>query len=376
MRMFYSARLWVAALVSLASVGFTSCSDELLLPRFDGGILNPDIRFLRASDVLTGVKCAVVSFLSERERELIQEREKAQHDSPNKFKDIEEKAGVLVWPGSLETLKPKFSPYALNTTWQPPCQKGYHLDLCRPKDKACISCTYRAKVEGGTIVTRPCPIASGICVPNQCNPLSSQFYDYALRSPNANPMGKRFDDAQFKGCSPVPDYSRLSIDPNQDVQTTLTLVGTNTGAISYQKIDALRLPKWLSFITAGGGPNGAPFPQLLPSIQDTTTFEILVNMAQTLHANSVPDPYPLFVTGQSPAFARFATPGGAQRSPLAAVDALQAQVGIRSKDDKRSSSAVQFDLAVIKQAIELGKPIRENPDIRPLQRSLPLVFRH
>ena len=104
-------------------------------------------------------------------------------------------------------------------------------------------------------------------MPNQCNPLSAQFWDYKIAAfthesnesfPHALAKAVKKDKI-FKGCTPVPDYSRYAVDPNQDMTLQLMLVGTNGGYINYNKIDATKLPSWLrSFITAGGDPTPPP----------------------------------------------------------------------------------------------------------------------
>jgi hypothetical protein len=48
--------------------------ESMLLPDFNGGLLNPDIRFLKAGEVMNGVKCAMTAFMIERERQLLKER--------------------------------------------------------------------------------------------------------------------------------------------------------------------------------------------------------------------------------------------------------------------------------------------------------------
>ncbi len=58
------------ALVAV-SVMLGSC-ESMVLPDFNGGMLNPDIRFLKAGEVMNGVKCAMTEFMREREEEAYQ----------------------------------------------------------------------------------------------------------------------------------------------------------------------------------------------------------------------------------------------------------------------------------------------------------------
>jgi len=71
--------MWIKCSAPAGCLIFTSLfvagCEELALPSFNGGLLNPDIRHLRTAEVMSGVKCAMVSFMAERERRVLQERE-------------------------------------------------------------------------------------------------------------------------------------------------------------------------------------------------------------------------------------------------------------------------------------------------------------
>jgi len=300
----------------------SGCADELLLPNFDGGALNPDIRFLRAAEVISGVKCAMVSFLSERERELIAEREedyrKLKNDSAYSKIESGKQALPHPRPPRTEPIEPffaRFQLYAVNATWQPECPRDHHFAECKSGDPGCrqwaLPCNPKNN-ENKKVPIRcveKCPTGRphcgdyfwdtspqwGICKVNSgCNAVGGKFWDYALKSAvSKEPLASReFKASNFRGCVPVPDYSRFALDSNSDSTIQLTLVGTNSGFINYNRIDATRLPSLLSFVVPGGGAKNAPFPQFQPTLAGTTTFDMSVKMPQGLEARAQPDPYP------------------------------------------------------------------------------------
>lgn len=224
----------VRVCVTVTAAFLASC-DGTVLPRFDGGILNPEFRFLRAGDVMKGVKCAMVGFLSEREKELMARRE---HDQGS-FAAIEAKnAGII------------YNPYTLNRT-------AAHLE-----------CGLEEHDEGGK------------CVRNECNTsLGITVWDYKKI------FGKTGGDIKKeRGCVPVPDYSRFALDANESAEATFTLTGTNSGFVNFARIDATKIESlYPRIITAGGGPTSNPFPQLMPTLKGTTEFEIAARIPQTLH---------------------------------------------------------------------------------------------
>jgi hypothetical protein len=65
-----------APLLAIVPTLFLSGCVEATLPRFDGGLLNPEIRLLRAGEILDSVKCAMVAFMHEREHNLLMVRQK------------------------------------------------------------------------------------------------------------------------------------------------------------------------------------------------------------------------------------------------------------------------------------------------------------
>ena len=77
---------YAALAASVVALLSTSCI-EATLPRFDGGLLNPEIRFLRAGEIMEGVKCAMVAFMHEREKMLMRRRETG--DSRDRARTIE-----------------------------------------------------------------------------------------------------------------------------------------------------------------------------------------------------------------------------------------------------------------------------------------------
>jgi hypothetical protein len=222
------------AAVIACCVPFLGCSSSFFLPRFDGGVLNPDLRFPRTAEIMEGVKCATVSYLDEHERDLLQQRIK---NHENFYSKIE---GTTYSPYSLR--RPK---------GVPECGLDKHW----------------------ATATRNNPAG---CVANNCRRedinLGVSVWDYAGKS-----------DAADAGCKPVPDYSPFALDSTQTATIGLTLTANNLGQINLTRIDALRLDPQQLFITPGGGTNGAAFPQFLASDRATTVLDVTAQMPQTVH---------------------------------------------------------------------------------------------
>lgn len=246
----------VAALFCLAPlVGCTGA----LLPSFDGGVLNPDIRYLRVGDVMTGVKCAMAAFLSEREEDLVRDRERKRKQQLYKLVERNFHTYAVNVPEGLSLSKLPEG-----------CPKEQHMEgaVCRLNKSGRFSCT------PGT----------GKCVNNskddrRCNPLSQQFWSYKQSKKSRKDGTVALEGA----CAPVPDYSRFSLDPNQSAKITFSLNAINSGFINYSRIDALRLPNWLQWLVVPGSSN-SPFPQMSPTLKGTTTIELAAAMPQSLHA--------------------------------------------------------------------------------------------
>jgi hypothetical protein len=119
-----------------------------------------------------------------------------------------------------------------------------------------------------------------------------------------------------KGCVPVPDYSRLALDPNQSATIQFTLIGNNSGFINFARIDAKKT-SWFPFIQPGNATTAAPFPQLMINPKESTTFDVSVVMPQSVHAfnqSAVPADR---VSERSPALT-----SGAPRTSAAAAQSL------------------------------------------------------
>jgi hypothetical protein len=235
--------------ILIAPLPLTGCIEATTLPSFDGGLLNPDIRYLRAAEVMTGVKCAVIGFLSERET--------------MNLKDRQDKARKTFYE---RVEGPHFQKFAINpeTDWQKvECKQGQHRAPMRDKTGKII------RDNTGHIIAE--------CVANEnCNPLSWAFWDYKRTI-------KRDDNEKGK-CAPVPDYSHFALDPTQSAQITFTLKAINGGFINYAKIDAKKLPDWLrGFVAPGSIQAQAPFPQLNIGGNGATTIDFSTVMPQSLH---------------------------------------------------------------------------------------------
>jgi hypothetical protein len=229
------------------SISLFGCTD-LMLPRFDGGVLNPDIRYLRAAEVMQGVKCAMVAFMKEREALLHSRRNSTDPRLRGDLERIEVKKD-----------KTKYLRNALTAPLKAPeCEIGRYVK--------------REEFHLG----------SNACRPNDCKSksfprLSDSLWDYE------QVWSKEKGILEDKGCTPVPDYSRFALDSTQSASIELTLVGSNLGQVSYTKIDALSLDPRSRLIAPGGGPNNALFPQLSLNGKDTTTLALTASMPQSIH---------------------------------------------------------------------------------------------
>lgn len=236
-------RVLLRALAICLGILLSSCA-ELTLPQLDGGLLNPDIRFLRAGHIMECVKCAMVAFMHEREQGLLAEREAEPSGGP-----LHQIEGAY------------FSPYQVNV--------GKAVVLSLPGYRRCRYGEHYSYKPGGRLA----------CVPNNCDaalarPLGASVWDYDILETNQT--------IKEKGCTSVPDYSRFALDPTQSANIQLTLVGANSGFIFYTQIDALRTPLY-PFIQPGNRSTGAPFPMLQVSPKATTTFDVTAVMPQSVH---------------------------------------------------------------------------------------------
>ena len=88
-------------------------------------------------------------------------------------------------------------------------------------------------------------------------------------------------------CTAVPDYSRFALDRTQQATIDLTLLATNQGTVFYDFIDQSRLGGLTNIIAPGNRSTGAVFPKFDITAKDLTTFDMSVQMPQTIfHAPS------------------------------------------------------------------------------------------
>jgi hypothetical protein len=253
------ARLGV---VSGLSFLFSSCS-HLVLPDFDGGLLNPDIRLLRAGEVMEGMKCALVAFMSERESDMLHRR-------------IKDKSGYFSRLDNLGDLRKRYSPYEINIDKDQDATLFYRQ---KPKEFNCgLNKHYgHPLTKGGKEIT----LLPRSCVQNRCDVSWTYSTDRRLGASVWDYSPKKTSQGQT-GCAPVPDYSRFALDATQTATIELTLTGINTGFINYGRIDAIRTP-FFPFITTGNTATGAPFPTLTPTAKGTTIFDMSAVIPQSIH---------------------------------------------------------------------------------------------
>ncbi len=263
-------RVFLIPLFLLAAMTLAGC-ETLPLPNFNGGALNPDIRFLRAGEVMNGVKCAMTEFMREREIRILKDRwEKAtrRYDS-----DEDKLAFISLYSSEYPKLYRKFSTDRMrkpdeterdNVTgkdnpFSPFALRVDKIDGAISGEK---SCNFNA-LSGGRFIPKGLdspllaedffhweakPTVCGIrdvkcrgnCVPNSyyCpGELGIAIWDYGARD-----IYQRMPDKKGIGnCAVIPDYSRFALDKTQQAAISLQLTGTNTGIAFYDTINAAGL---------------------------------------------------------------------------------------------------------------------------------------
>jgi hypothetical protein len=284
----------------------------MVTPSFDGGALNPEIRFLRAGEVMNGVKCAMTSFMLEREKQLIDERVQAvlHRDDGDEwrrrflilyaaeYRKPYEKVASQIFQGDLsgnDTGKDnQFNPYALgqDKLAEDFKKKGIDVDnishmwidprvlrsgktvrklagLCWPLDGK-----FRHWEFGGS--------GGGSCVANNAPSLRERRCREQLGRTLWNYKPKESGGAVASHCSAVPDYSRFALDPSQQASIDLTLNGANQGTLFYDLIDQSGLGPLRNIITAGDRSRGFVFPKVDMTGKATTIFQMSAQMPQTI----------------------------------------------------------------------------------------------
>src|SRR5215469_1974493 len=239
----------------LACVGFLLAGCEsLVLPDLNGGMLNPDIRFLRAGEVMNGVKCAMTEFMRERELQLFNERKKLaleRYSNPEPFLALY----VSEYPKSYTTFERAerrvgytqagydgkqnpFSPYSLHvdqggTLGEMTVEKERSCNYSglTPKDVSPDNLQHWERFERAGCTKKVCP---GRCVPNKkyCPAqLGIVLWDYSA----TDVYGRKANEPSGAGakgignCAPIPDYSRFALDYTQQAGIDLQITGTNQG---------------------------------------------------------------------------------------------------------------------------------------------------
>lgn len=315
-------RLHFITSILIVSLTIPGCS-TLPLPNFNGGALNPDIRFLRAGEVMNGVKCAMTEFMREREIRILEDRwNKAarRYDTdedrlafvalyaseyPKLYRSFS--TGLTRDPSKTEADNVKgtdnpFSPYALGVDKVAGAVAG---------EKAC---NFYPKTADGRFIPKkldtplsaedfyhweasPDPIVckeEGNCRKNtHCvrnayycpGELGIAIWDYGARDIYERMSDKKQPIPLKRGignCAAIPDYSRFALDKTQQSTITLQLTGTNTGIAFYDTINAAGLGPLENIIAAGNRSIGAVFPKADFTGKGTTNFEMAVQMPQTI----------------------------------------------------------------------------------------------
>jgi hypothetical protein len=262
------------------SLPLSGCTG-LFLPPFNGGVLNPDIRFLRAGEVMNSTKCAMIAFLKERDKQLMAERVKIYRErakDPRQFllyysqeypknfvKDtVQPKSRQPTYTGADN----EFRPWALNVT-----PEMAHLERCTPEDGDYFN---PKKFRHLNLQNQ--------CVLNNCpeQTLGIPIWDYAAKDGKnlAIEGGKR----KLEGnCARIPDYSRFALDSTRSMTIELQLLANNTGTVNYQFIDATGLGALQEVIVTGSRSAGIPFPQFNTTMKGSNIFNMSAQMPQSLY---------------------------------------------------------------------------------------------
>ena len=295
--------------VVAVSVMLGSC-ESMVLPDYNGGMLNPDIRFLKAGEVMNGVKCDMTEFMREREEDVVAERvetviRRRENDETAKrflllygseYRDYSNtkaniylgriRAGVERHEGTDNEL----NPYATNldslqshlreidSSDVDPRGGGKLAGLCWPHETG----RYKGMFRHWDVVKRKCvlnapdkdappeEVGSGESCPQQIG-LTIWNYD-----PHPN------KGVATSHCTAVPDYSRFALDRTQQATLQLTLLATNQGTVFFDFIDQSRLGVLKQIVTPGNRVAGAVFPKVDITAKGSTTFDMSVLMPQTI----------------------------------------------------------------------------------------------
>lgn len=290
-------RIFHISVIASVCVLLSGCQ-SLLLPDFNGGTLNPDIRFLRAGEVMNGVKCAMTAFMIEREKQIMRDRVEI---VANRSKDEESAKRFLLLYGSeyqkiyrenvtniyLGKVSPRphngkdneLNPFALNLSKLRGQISAQKLSQAGDLNHLCWS-----HVEDRDYLHYD--LTSGQCVSNHkyCpSQIGKTLWDY-----DPHPINGILQSH----CVPVPDYSRFALDRSQQASVQLTLMATNQGTIFYDFINQTGLGPLKEIIAPGNRAMGAVFPKAEFTAKGVTTFDMSVQIPQTIFRAPGPDsPY-------------------------------------------------------------------------------------
>jgi hypothetical protein len=294
-------------LAVLAGTGLAGCT--LLYPRFDS-LLNPDIAFLNAGEVVDSVKCAVTTFF-------INHRASIETDARLALRD------QLKEPrGEIKDRRAFCPTNATDWTRLEKDPKEWRLVFinrdetdpraaCEPESSVILQANADNTV---TVVENGIPHPERISGGDK-QKLAQRLADHRLIGPRLRAAGrsgcepfyhvykyiryeKLKDDPKYRGrcvpnggCRPGTYFQekgkcgledsgkQLVIDPDSSAKIELSLSAVNTGSMNYQRIDATRLDI-LGGIIVPGGVAGAPFPALKATDKKTNKVEITVLMPQ------------------------------------------------------------------------------------------------
>lgn len=283
-----------STLAVLAATGLAGCT--LLYPRFDS-LLNPDIAFLNAGEVVDSVKCAVTTFFIDHRSKI---EAGARITLQRQLTEPGEIEGRNFCPRA-DWTDPKRDPKEWRVVFfgrnrsdpKESCQPDHSLILRANADETVTLIDNGVPVEkipGGderklveSLKLHPKigPKLQSIGK-NTCEPLYHVYKYIRFEKGRCTPNGGCKPGTFFRGdgkCGLEDAGRKLVIDPDSDATIELALTAVNTGSMNYQRIDATRLDI-LGGIIVPSGIAGAPFPALKATDKKTNKVEISLVIPQ------------------------------------------------------------------------------------------------
>lgn len=270
------------------ALGLSACT--ALYPRFDNFLLNPDIAFPSAGEVVQSVKCAVSGYLIERSTQISSEAQNLL------LAELEDKHRTNV----VSTYCPIASD---NNQWvardHPPSHSDWYIAFPEPDERDPGRCELREDSHPIRINQGKGASNSGIFTriwtkQLRCDQPYHIYNRVRLTKRQATPgNSKKYSCQPNGGCLPgtlphksgtcaVDDASRFGLDPSSNAKIELSLSAVNQVSMNYQRIDAEKLDFLTSIIVPGDGAKSFPFPSLKASSKATNRVQLTILLPQAM----------------------------------------------------------------------------------------------